>query len=155
MSHLAIEWTTLIFSALCVILLIPISYMLHKLDLRYTCVIAALTTCVGAWIKVFSAYPDRFAVAFVGQTCVAAWQIIVLAIPAHLSAYWFGPKEAATATALSNSGMTLGIAFFSMLTPMIVRNHENIDDIGNDLYALSLGIAIFCTFVALGMVIRE
>jgi FLVCR family feline leukemia virus subgroup C receptor-related protein len=59
---------------------------------------------IGSWIKVFSASPNLFAVAFFGQTVVAVSQIFILGIPPLLAAVWFGPNQVSSATAIGVFG---------------------------------------------------
>lgn len=145
----------MIFSVCYVILLCPVSYIMSKGNLRTVCLIGASLTCIGSWIKVFSVSPDSFVVTFIGQTFVASSQIIVLTAPPNLAAQWFGSDEIATATALGTIGLPIGVATLSLLTPILVKDHENLDDVGNDIYALFWGIAIVCTFVVVLMFICE
>jgi len=72
--------------------------------LRKAVLIGSFGTCLGTWIKVFSASPNLFAVAFVGQTVVAVSQIFVLGIPPLLAAIWFGPDQVSTATSIGVFG---------------------------------------------------
>lgn len=66
--------------------------------------IGSFGTAVGSWIKVFSASPNLFPVAFIGHTVVAISQIFILGIPPLLSAIWFGPDQASSATAIGVFG---------------------------------------------------
>jgi hypothetical protein len=65
---------------------------------------AILGTACGSWIKVASASPDVFAVAFVGQTLVAVSQVFILSVPARLAAVWFGPSEVSSACSIGVFG---------------------------------------------------
>lgn len=53
---------------------------------------------------VFSASPNLFPVAFIGQTVVAVSQIFILGIPPLLAAVWFGPSQVSSATAIGVFG---------------------------------------------------
>lgn len=53
--------------------------------LRVCLVLGSSIMAVGSWIKVFSGTPDRFWVAFIGQTFVAVAQIFTLALPPRLA----------------------------------------------------------------------
>jgi hypothetical protein len=66
--------------------------------------LGALGTASGSWIKVASASPDMFVVAFVGQTLVAMSQVFILSVPARLAAVWFGPNEVSSACSIGVFG---------------------------------------------------
>ena len=72
--------------------------------LRASVLIGALGTAGGSWIKVASASPDLFTVAFVGHTVVAMSQAFVLSVPARLAAVWFGQHEVSSACSIGVFG---------------------------------------------------
>lgn len=80
-------------------------------------------------------------------------QVIVLSLPARLAANWFGPRQVSTATAVGLFGFQLGIAGSFLLTPVVVRNHPNLEDIGNDLSKLYWFFAIYSSIALLAMVL--
>ena len=78
--------------------------------LRVTILCGAAVMTLGAWVKVLSASPDRFYLAFVGQTLVGTAQIFILGIPARLAAVWFPARQVSTACALGVFGNQVGCA---------------------------------------------
>ena len=72
--------------------------------LRIAVLLGSFGTAVGSWIKVLSASPGLFWVAFCGQTIVAMSQIFILGIPPLLAAVWFGPDQVSTATSIGVFG---------------------------------------------------
>jgi hypothetical protein len=72
--------------------------------LRVTLLSGAAIMTTGAWIKVLSASPDSFYLAFLGQSLVGTAQIFILGVPARLAAVWFGSKQVSTACALGVFG---------------------------------------------------
>jgi len=70
---------------------------------------------------------------------------MILPIPGRLAAQWFPANQLSTATSLGIFGNQLGVALGFLVTPMIVKNHESLDDIGNDLSFLCWIVAIVCT----------
>lgn len=126
---------------------------MSKMSLRSMCLFSAILTCIGSWIKVCSVAPDRFMVAMLGQIIVALCQIPVSSLPSMLAAHWFGSKEVATATALGCFGCPLGIAATLFSAPIFVRNHENLEDIGTDIFYYLLSVATFCTTIAVAIFI--
>lgn len=80
---------------------------------------------------------------------------MILPLPGRLAAQWFPSRQLSTATSLGIFGCQLGVAFGFLFAPMIVKNHESLDDIGNDLWRLCFIIAIITTVAFLLVVIRK
>lgn len=101
----------------------------------------------GAWLKVLALAPDGFWLAFLGQALVGSAQVFVLGVPAQLAAVWFGPSQVSTACALGVIGNEVGVALGFLIPPAVVKNHDKLDDIGQDLNTLCYGYAIGPTAV--------
>lgn len=144
-SAQAVNWTSMIYMITYIPLIFPASWFLDKMGLRMSAILGSLGTAAGAWVKVLSASPDMFAVAFVGQTLVAVSQVFILSVPARLAAVWFGPNEVSSACSVGVFGNQLGIAIGFLLPPVMVKNHENLDDIGRDLSTMYYSVASFTT----------
>ncbi|CAL1678174.1 unnamed protein product [Lasius platythorax] len=144
-SSLTVDWTSMSFMLLYSVFVIPVQYMSDKWGLRWTAILSSGLSCLGAWIKTFSVHPDRFHIVVIGHSIVGFTTTLILPIPGRLAAQWFPSNELSTATCLGLFGNQLGIAFGFLLTPIIVKNHENLDDIGNDLSRLCWGVAIVVT----------
>ena len=69
----------------------------------------AVIMTAGSWVKVLSASPDRFYVAFLGQALVGIAQIFILGVPARLAAVWFGSRQVSTACALGVFGNQVSV----------------------------------------------
>ncbi|XP_012267124.2 uncharacterized MFS-type transporter C09D4.1-like [Athalia rosae] len=142
-SLVAVDWTSMLFMLAYIALVFPSSYLMDRFGLRWTAIIGCLVTAIGSWIKVLSVAPDRFYVTFIGQALVATTQVLTLNVPARLAANWFGPRQVSTATSMGLFGFQLGIAGSFVFTPMVVENHENLEDVGRDLSKLYWFYAIF------------
>nr|CAD7443219.1 unnamed protein product [Timema bartmani] len=140
-STLAIDWTSMVYMAAYIPLVLPAAWLLDKKGLRLTLICGAIFMTAGSWIKVASVSPDRFYVAFIGQIFVGAAQIFILGVPARLAAVWFGPTQVSTATSIGVFGNQVGIALSFLLPPVIVGNHDSLEDIGKDLMKLYVGLA--------------
>ncbi|XP_053981948.1 feline leukemia virus subgroup C receptor-related protein 2-like [Hylaeus volcanicus] len=148
-SSLAVDMTSMAFMGYYVIFAIPATYVIDRWGLRWSNIIGCGIGCLGSWIKVLSVSPDRFYVTFIGQSLVAIIQSLVLILPGRLAAQWFHSNEVSTATSLSLFGNQLGIALSFLCTPMIVKNHENLDDISDNLAHLFWGVAIIISIAFL------
>ncbi|KAL6435123.1 hypothetical protein ACFW04_005312 [Cataglyphis niger] len=144
-SSLMVDWTSMVFMLLYAIFVFPVQHVSNNCGLRWMAILGSGLSCLGAWIKTFSVHPDRFYVTFIGQSIVGFTQTLILPIPGRLSAQWFPSNELSTATSLGIFGNQFGIALGFLLTPIIVKNHENLDDIGNDLSRLCWTVAIVTT----------
>ncbi|XP_069675450.1 choline/ethanolamine transporter flvcr2b [Periplaneta americana] len=141
----AVNWTSMIYMITYIPLIFPASWFLDKMGLRVSAILGALGTAAGSWIKVASASADMFVVAFVGQTLVAVSQVFILSVPARLAAVWFGPNEVSSACSVGVFGNQLGIAIGFLLPPVMVKNHDNLEDIGRDLSIMYYSVAGFTT----------
>ncbi|GJQ81226.1 hypothetical protein Trydic_g20445 [Trypoxylus dichotomus] len=142
-SSVAVDGTSMIAMATYPVLLFPATYVIDKIGLRYAVLLGGLGTTVGAWIKIFSVQPHLFWVGYVGQTVVFTSQPFILGLPPKIAAVWFGPNEMSTACCIGIFGSQLGTALSFILPPLIVENHDNLDDIGRELLYLFYSIAIF------------
>ncbi|XP_072755721.1 choline/ethanolamine transporter flvcr2a [Anoplolepis gracilipes] len=144
-SSLMVDWTSMSFMLLYALFILPVQYGSDKCGLRWIAILGSGLSCLGAWIKTFSVHPDRFYIAFIGQSIVGFTMTLILPIPGRVAAQWFPSNELSTATCLGIFGNQLGIALSFLLTPVIVKNRENLDDISNDLSRLCWIVAIFTT----------
>lgn len=78
-----------------------------------------------------------------------------MTLPGRLAAQWFDADEVSTATSLSIFGNQLGIALSFLVTPIIVKNHENLDDIGAGLSHLFWTVAIIISITLILVIIRK
>lgn len=138
----SVDWTSMIYMVTYIPLILPGSWLLDKKGLRWALVLAALGTCAGSWVKVFSVAPDRWWVTFLGQTIVAVSQVFILNVPARLAAVWFGPGQVSSACSIGVFGNQLGVALGFVVPPMLVKNYDKIELIGNDLRVLFYIVAI-------------
>ncbi|CAG7816737.1 unnamed protein product [Allacma fusca] len=119
------EWidnTSLIYCFVYIPLIFPATYLLESKGLRVAVLLGSFGTAAGTWIKVLSASPTLFWVAFTGQTVVAISQIFILGIPPLLAAVWFGSDQVSTATSIGVFGNQLGIALGFYLPSQLVQN---------------------------------
>ncbi|XP_063229600.1 uncharacterized MFS-type transporter C09D4.1-like isoform X2 [Bacillus rossius redtenbacheri] len=147
-SH-AVNWTSMVYMAAYVLLVLPASWLLDKKGLKVTLLCGAVLMTAGSWIKVASVARHLFYVAFLGQTFVGAAQIFIIGLPARLAAVWFGPDQVSTATAIGVFGIQVGMATGFVIPPAIVGNHEDADHIGGDLMKLYVGLAVGPTIALL------
>ncbi|XP_044729455.1 uncharacterized MFS-type transporter C09D4.1-like [Chrysoperla carnea] len=129
-------------------LIVPASYVTNKKGIRFTLLLAASGNFIGSLLKVFSAHPNLFLLGLLGQTISSVAQVFLLSMPPKLAGIWFDANQISIACTIGIVGSELGVGASCLFTPMIVQDHENIDDIGHDLFMLFLIVAI-ATFVML------
>ncbi|KAJ9580076.1 hypothetical protein L9F63_004268, partial [Diploptera punctata] len=118
--------------------------------LRWPMIVGTFVTAVGACIKIGSIGRDLFWVAFVGQTVAAMSQAFMLSIPPVIAAVWFGEHEVSTACSIGVFGDQAGIVLGFLIPAVMVRDHANVEEIGDDLlwvYYISAGFNIFCLVI--------
>ncbi|XP_034239938.1 uncharacterized MFS-type transporter C09D4.1-like isoform X3 [Thrips palmi] len=135
-SDMAINWTSIVFMAAYVPLVIPASWVIEKKGLRPAVLLGCSLMCAGSWLKVLSAAPDRFDIAFIGQTMIGVAQMFTLGVPGRLAAVWFGAKEVSFACAVGVFGNQLGIALGFLIPPALVGDHADLQKITADLKLL-------------------
>ncbi|KAL7045994.1 hypothetical protein ACKWTF_002426 [Chironomus riparius] len=143
-----VSWTSMIYMFLYILLVFPGSWVLDKLGLRTAAIFGCLGTCLGAWIKILGVNPDLFYVAFIGQSIVAASQVFILSLPTKLAAVWFGPNQVSSACSIGVFGNQLGIAIGFLFPSIIVKNSDDMNQIGNDLQFMFYLVAAFTTVLA-------
>lgn len=136
-----VDWTSMIYMVLYIPFIFPGSYLLEKLGLRKAVIIGMIGTCAGSWIKVGAVHPDRFWLAFIGQSIVALSQVFVLSVPARLAAVWFGPSQVSSACSIGVFGNQLGIASGFLLPPMIVQNTDDHEITTRQFYTLFFSVS--------------
>ncbi|XP_018571730.1 uncharacterized MFS-type transporter C09D4.1-like [Anoplophora glabripennis] len=135
-STLAVDWTSIVYMALYPFFVIPASYIIDKKGLRTAGLIGCIGTAIGTGIKVFSVRSDLFLVVLVGQAIVSMSQVTIICLPPKIAAIWFKPNEVSTACSLGVIGTQLGCAIGYILPPSIVKDSDNLEDIGAGLYLL-------------------
>ncbi|XP_063221497.1 heme transporter FLVCR2-like isoform X2 [Bacillus rossius redtenbacheri] len=148
-----VDLTSMIYMITYIPLVFPASWMLDKVGLRTTAIIGIAGTAAGSWVKVGAVSPDRFYVAFVGQTIVAVSQTCIISLPSRLAAVWFGPDQVSTACSLGVFGNQLGVALGFLLPPYIVRNTGDPDLVGSSLAIMFYSMAAFTTLLLVVIVL--
>ncbi|KAK3923194.1 putative MFS-type transporter [Frankliniella fusca] len=152
-SDMAINWTSIVFMAAYVPLVFPASWIIERQGLRVAVLLGCSLMCAGSWLKVVSAAPDRFDIAFIGQTVVGVAQMFTLGVPGRLAAVWFGAKEVSFACAVGVFGNQLGIALGFLIPPAMVGDHEDLEKITADLKVLYYVFAAVPTVVLVLLVL--
>ncbi|XP_072298164.1 choline/ethanolamine transporter flvcr2b isoform X1 [Eucyclogobius newberryi] len=122
---LALDWLSLLYLLTYVPLILPVLWLLDSRGVREVVLLGAAFNCIGAWIKVASAGPDFFPVAFFGQFVCSVATVFILGIPSYIASVWFGDEEVSTACCIGVLGNQLGIAIGFLVPPILVPNVED------------------------------
>nr|CAD7399928.1 unnamed protein product [Timema cristinae] len=151
-GNMAIEWTSMIYMVTYIPLMLPAVLIMDKWGIRKSLTLGSFGTAVGSWIKVAGIGQDMFWAAFTGQAVVATSQVFILSVPPKLAAVWFPADKVSSACSIGVFGNQLGIAVGFLLSPLMVKNHPELKDIGSDLavmYYGMAGITTLCLFLVL------
>ncbi|XP_015511673.2 feline leukemia virus subgroup C receptor-related protein 2 isoform X2 [Neodiprion lecontei] len=152
-SVLAVASTSIVLMVSYSVFFFPALFLTERIGLKWTVVIGSVFTCLGAWIKVFSAAQDRFPVLLTGQAMVAVSQVFIVPVPGKLAAVWFGKDQLAFATAIGCYAVHAGLTICFLTIPTFVRNHDDVEKIGPELSATYWILAIACTVVTLAVLV--
>ncbi|XP_031344317.1 uncharacterized MFS-type transporter C09D4.1-like [Photinus pyralis] len=125
------------------------NYVLSVYGLRVGVIFGSVGTCLGAWIKLASASPDRFWVLLLGQSVAAVSQVFVLPTPPLLAATWFGANEVSMACGIGLSGCQVGVALGFVLPTIILKPQHDLIGIETDMFILALAVGIFCSIYSI------
>ncbi|XP_060071647.1 heme transporter FLVCR2-like [Ylistrum balloti] len=152
-----VDWLSMIYMLAYIPLIFPSTFLLNKKGLRVVAICGSFLNALGSCLKLACVSPDRFPVLMFAQTVCAIAQIFILGLPARIAAVWFGPNEVSTATSLGVFGNQVGVAVGFLIPPLIVRNSDDLDEIGNDLWAMFIGTAVVTgsLFLLVILVFRE
>ncbi|XP_049807266.1 feline leukemia virus subgroup C receptor-related protein 2-like [Schistocerca nitens] len=148
-SSYAVDWTSVIFMLAYIPFVFPASAFIKQKGLRLSIVVGAAMNAAATWLKVLAVAPDRFWLLLLAQSISAVAQVFVLSVPSTVAFVWFGAKEVSTACALGVFGNQLGVSISFLVNPLVVRDHESVEDIGWDLKVAAYAFAGGCTLVFL------
>lgn len=99
-----VDWLSTVYLLTYVPLVLPVLWLLDTRGIREVVLVGSALNCVGAWVKLGSAHPDMFPVAFWGQFLCSTATVFVLGIPSYLASTWFGEQEVSTACSIGVLG---------------------------------------------------
>ncbi|XP_021935792.1 feline leukemia virus subgroup C receptor-related protein 1-like isoform X3 [Zootermopsis nevadensis] len=98
--------------------------------MRWSVILGTFFTAAGALVKVASVKPGLFWVTFLGQTLVSFTQAVAMPMPPFMPAVWFPSNQVNTACSIAVNGTMLGIALGFVVPPIMVQNHDNLEEVG-------------------------
>nr|CAH0103593.1 unnamed protein product [Daphnia galeata] len=141
----SVDLTSLVFMIVYIPLIIPGAWIMDRMGLRVTVLLGVIGNTIAAWINVLGVAPDRFYVVLIGQTIASFAQIFLLGVSPNVAAVWFGSDQVSLACSIGVFGSQIGVALGFLLPPIIVRDHNNLEDIGTDLRLMLYIVAGICS----------
>lgn len=83
------------------------------------------------------------------------FQVFYASAPTRVAANWFPSNQVSTATSLGIFGSLLGVALGFYIPPIAIKNHENLDKIGEEMQLLNYIYSGITTVTAVLVVICE
>ncbi|XP_023014600.1 uncharacterized MFS-type transporter C09D4.1 isoform X4 [Leptinotarsa decemlineata] len=121
--------------------------------MRTAGILGCVGTFLGTAIKIFSLQTDRFYVVFCGQTILAVSQVLIACLPPKLAALWFDASEVSIACSLGVFGSQLGVALGYIIPPLIVNNHNSIEDIEAGLHNMCWLLTLSMASITIAVVL--
>ena len=115
-----VQWLTLIFPLIQVILTIPAGIVIDKIGFKWGVGIGTIFLGLFAVLRIVS--PASFVMLLIGQGGIAIGQPFIMNGVTKLATVWFSPKEEATAVGLGTLALFIGMMAALGLTPLLVQN---------------------------------
>ncbi|XP_048007025.1 uncharacterized MFS-type transporter C09D4.1-like [Leguminivora glycinivorella] len=147
-SNWHVNLTSLVMMGCYLPLALPAASFMDRISLRWTAILGSSGTALGSCIKLFSASPGSFYVTLAGQTVVAVAQVLMLSVPQKLSSIWFGEREVSSACSIGVFGFQFGLVVGFFLPPILVSDHNDPNEIGEDLFKMFIYFAVTSSLVA-------
>ncbi len=114
-----VQWLTLVFPLIQVILTIPAGIIIDKIGFKWGVGIGAIFTGVFSLLRL--AGPDSFDILLISQIGISLGQPFVLNGVTKLASVWFAPKEEGTAIGLGTLALFIGMMVALGATPAVVE----------------------------------
>ncbi|RPJ64013.1 MAG: MFS transporter [Dehalococcoidia bacterium] len=113
-----LQWLTLVFPLVQVILTIPAGIIIDKIGFKWGVGIGAIFTGVFSLLRL--AAPESFTILLISQIGISIGQPFVLNGITKLATVWFSPKEEGTAVGLGSLALFIGMIIAFIATPAVV-----------------------------------
>ena len=117
-SPLQIDFLSMIYMIVFIVLSIPASYIIDTYGLKKGLTIGAILTGVFSLIK--AVFADNYMVVAIAQTGLAAAQPFILNAVTKIGAQWFPQNERATVAGIGSLAQYVGIIIALAITPLLI-----------------------------------
>lgn len=122
-------------------------FMIERLGIRRSVILASTGAAIGSIIKCFSCTEDGIILLAISQVMVSVSEQFIFSVPVRLASVWFPDNQVSTALGVTVLGNQLGVAIGFVIPQLLLNNAETRDEIGLALYYMFLGTAIFSTLL--------
>lgn len=145
-----VNYLSLVFPVVTIVLGLPVIWGMDKVGLRVTCVACGWLNLVASLFRLassdrFVTVPYRIFLAMSGQIVGAMAQPLAMFSPARLAALWFPPDQRALATTIGAMGNPLGVLIGSVVPPYLVIFGPQ----SHGLFHIAIGILVISLVSAL------
>lgn len=152
-DNMAVNWTSVIYMVTYIPFILPASWLLEFIGLRYAVIIGSAGTTIGAAIKCFSVHETGFVITMFGQTIVALSQLFIISVPPLLAAVWYPDNQVSTATAFGVFGNQLGIALGFIIPPLMLPDVSTKIAIATGLKSLFYSVFIMSLILTVAIIL--
>ncbi|WDP88042.1 MAG: MFS transporter [Desulfobacter sp.] len=118
-SALSIDFLSLIFMGVFLIVCIPVSWVIDTLGLRTGLSIGAVLTGIFGLMK--GLFPHNYTLVVIAQTGLAVTQPFILNAATKVAVQWFPLNERAIAVGIATLAQFVGIIIVMILTPLMIH----------------------------------
>lgn len=144
-TALQIDFLSMIYMIVFIILSIPASYIIDTYGLKRGLVIGAVLTGVFSLMK--AVFADNYLMVAIAQTGLAVAQPFILNALTKVGAQWFPKNERATVAGIGSLAQYVGIIIALALTPVLISQS------GNGLYDLNKMLMIYGVISVAGSIL--
>jgi len=122
----SVNYLSLAYPVVTIILSLPAIWGIDKVGLRMTCISCGWINLISSLLRMASSdmyipVKYRFPIAMIGQVIGAIAQPLAMFSPAKLASVWFPPNQRAIATTIAAMGNPFGILLGSVLPPYFIN----------------------------------
>lgn len=121
-SALAIDFLSLIFMVVFLIVCIPASWVIHKFGIRKGLGLGAVLTGIFGLMK--GVFPHDYTLVVIAQTGLAVAQPFILNAATQVAATWFPLGERAIAVGIATLAQFVGIIIVMIFTPLMIATND-------------------------------
>lgn len=152
-SNIAINWTTILFMVTCLILSLPVTWIMEILGIRKSILVGAFGVTMGLIIKCFSCNRDGFLLGMIGHLIIGLVEPFFFSSYSQVASIWFPDHQVAKATSCALIGEELGLALGFIIPPLMIGNDpEDFVRIQQGLYKLFISIAVISVLNTISIV---
>ncbi|XP_042896549.1 choline/ethanolamine transporter flvcr2b [Parasteatoda tepidariorum] len=118
----AVNWTSMLYMVVYIILVFPASSIIDRIDLRWTVICGSLFNTLSAALQILTLKQNSFPFVIVSTFSASLTNLAILGIPPFIASRWFPSNEVSRACAIGVFGNQLGIGIGFIFSPLLVSS---------------------------------